>query len=187
MKERGSCVGNGWRTDLRVDGKDVAPADIITDVHRRVWPGLVPRGLQFRRMDQRQRGKLGHVALLQLRRGIFRGQVDEVAARKAVAEVRADKPGHVALAGVERPQEEAGGVELVFVGRFLKQLQPFLVGGVFVGPLTEEQQDGVDRYLAWCEEQDAEYERELRYGKPRCPECGHFTLSRATVSTGYDR
>ena len=29
----------------------VAPGDILTDVNRRVWPGIVPRGLPYRRMD----------------------------------------------------------------------------------------------------------------------------------------
>ena len=36
----------------------VAPADIITDVNRRVWPGIVPHGLQFRRMEPAQREQL---------------------------------------------------------------------------------------------------------------------------------
>jgi hypothetical protein len=36
----------------------VAPSDILTDVHRRVYPGIIPRGLPFARMDERQRGKL---------------------------------------------------------------------------------------------------------------------------------
>jgi hypothetical protein len=36
----------------------VAPSDIRTDVHRQVWPGVLPRGLALGRMDGRQRAKL---------------------------------------------------------------------------------------------------------------------------------
>src|SRR5919201_1628003 len=36
----------------------VAPADIRTDVHRQVWPGVLPRGLALGRMDARGREKL---------------------------------------------------------------------------------------------------------------------------------
>ncbi len=36
----------------------IAPRDIITDIHRRVWPGIVPHGLPFERMDARSKGTL---------------------------------------------------------------------------------------------------------------------------------
>src|SRR5438067_769339 len=36
----------------------VAPGDILTDINRRVYPGVVPLGLNFAQMDERQRGKL---------------------------------------------------------------------------------------------------------------------------------
>jgi hypothetical protein len=36
----------------------VAPRDIATDVHRRAWPGVVPRGLPYAGMDARGREKL---------------------------------------------------------------------------------------------------------------------------------
>jgi hypothetical protein len=36
----------------------VAPSDIRTDIHRQVWPGVLPRGLALSGMDARQRGKL---------------------------------------------------------------------------------------------------------------------------------
>jgi hypothetical protein len=35
----------------------IAPSDIVTDIHRRVYPGVVPLGLQFSKMDERQRSK----------------------------------------------------------------------------------------------------------------------------------
>jgi hypothetical protein len=36
----------------------VAPADIITDVHRQVWPGILPHGLPFARMPDGPRQRL---------------------------------------------------------------------------------------------------------------------------------
>jgi hypothetical protein len=36
----------------------VAPSDILTDIHRQVYPSVLPRGLAMGRMDGRQRSKL---------------------------------------------------------------------------------------------------------------------------------
>lgn len=42
-------------------------------------------------------------------------------------------------------------------------------------------------YLAYCEEMDAEHERELQNGgRSKCPACQEYAVTHRVVSTGYD-
>ena len=50
----------------------IAPRDIVTDIHRRVWPGLLPRGLSHGQMDSGQRDRLTNLIRQYLSRSVDR-------------------------------------------------------------------------------------------------------------------
>ena len=57
-------------------------------------------------------------------------------------------------------------------------------GLVSIGPLTQADQDGVDKYEAYCVEQDAEYAaREAAGGRRICPKCGNRSVTSSSVLT----
>lgn len=77
--------------------------------------------------------------------------------------------------------EEPSALEVALMERYC------ILGERLFGPLTAEQQDNEDSYIAHEEEMLAEHEREQAHGgREKCQECGEYAIKRTIVEARRD-